>query len=160
VSAPIPDAVHARTFIIRGTLAVLAGLVVLTIVSFAIEAAADPLLVHLFPGVLPDAAALATNFPARLFMLAYTTFSIAAGGYVTAWIARRAQLIHAAIMGAIEVAFTLYVMIAAPFAEAHEAPRWGWITGMILMIPAACLGAAIRAKQETKKQAEGRAVPS
>jgi hypothetical protein len=80
-------------------------------------------------------------------MVAYTTFAIGVGGYVTAWIARRSRLTLAAIMGAIEVAFTLYVMIAAPFHEAHPAPRWVWITGVILMIPAACLGAAIRAKQ-------------
>lgn len=132
---------------IRSVLAVIAGLIMLTIVSFAIEAAADPLLIHLFPHALPDAAALAGNFPARLFMLAYTTVSIAVGGYVTAWIARRAQFAHAAIMGVIEVAFTLYVMIAAPFSEARHAPRWGWIAAVILMIPAACLGAAIRAKQ-------------
>jgi len=132
---------------IRSILAVVAGLVTLTIVSFAIEAAADPLIMHLFPHALPDAAALAGSFPARLFMLAYTTFSILVGGYVTAWIARRAQLTYATIMGAVEVAFTLYVMIAAPFPEAHRAPRWGWIAGMILMIPAACLGAAIRSKQ-------------
>ena len=131
----------------RSALAVLAGLVALTVISFAIEAAADPLLMHLFPRALPDSAALAASSAARLFMLAYTTFSIAVGGYVTAWIARRAQLTHAAIMGAIEVAFTVYVMIAAPFAEAHRAPRWGWVTGMILMIPAACLGAAIRARR-------------
>jgi hypothetical protein len=49
-------------------------------------------------------------------------------------------------MGAIEVAFTLYVMIAAPFHEAHPAPRSVWISGVILMIPAAWLGAAIQAK--------------
>ena len=132
---------------IRSILAVITGLVVLTIVSFAIEAAADPLLMHLFPQALPDAAALAGNLPARLFMLVYTTFSIVVGGYATAWIARRSRLTHAAIMAVIEVAFTLYVMIAAPFQEAHPAPRWVWITGVILMIPAACLGAAIQAKQ-------------
>ena len=132
---------------IRSILAVLAGLVALTIVSFAIEAAADPLLMRLFPAALPDAAALAQNLAARLFMLAYTTFAIAVGGYVTAWIARRSLLTHAAIMGAIEVAFMLYVMIAAPIQEAHPAPRWAWIAGAILMIPAACLGAAIRARQ-------------
>jgi hypothetical protein len=131
---------------IRSILAVVAGLVALTIVSFAIEAAADPLLMHLFPVALPNAAALAGNLPARLFMVVYTTFAIGIGGYVTAWIARRSQLTHAAIMGAIEVAFTLYVMIAAPFQEAHTAPRWGWIVGVILMIPAACLGGAIQAK--------------
>ena len=132
---------------VRSILAVVAGLVVLTIVSFAIEAAVDPLLLHLFPRALPDAAALAGSVPARLFMLAYTMFSIAVGGYVTAWIARRSQLTHAAVMGAIELAFTLYVMIAMPFAEVHPAPRWVGITAMILIIPAACLGAAIRARQ-------------
>ena len=132
---------------IRSILAVLAGLVVLTMVSFAIEAVADPLLMHLFPAALPNAAALASNLPARLFMLLYTAASIAAGGYVTAWIARRSQLIHAAIMGAIELAFTLYVMIAAPIPEANPAPRWAWIAGMILIIPAAYLGAAARVKQ-------------
>jgi hypothetical protein len=42
---------------------------------------------------------------------------------------------------------TSYVMIAAPFHEAHPAPRWVWTTGVILMILAACLGAAIQAKQ-------------
>jgi hypothetical protein len=131
---------------IRSILAVLAGLVVLTLVSFAIEMAADPLLMHLFPRALPDAAGLAGNLPARLFMVAYTTFAIAAGGYVTAWIARRSQLTLAAIMGAIEVAFTLYVMLAAPFHEAHPAPQWIWISGLVLMVPAAWLGAAMRGK--------------
>jgi Na+-transporting NADH:ubiquinone oxidoreductase subunit NqrB len=132
---------------IRSILAVLAGLVVLTLVSFAIEAAADPLLMHLFPQALPDAAALQGNLPARLFMLAYTTLSIGIGGYVTAWIARRSRLTLAAIMGAIEATFTLYVMIGAPFHVAHPTPPFVWITGLILMIPAACLGSAIRAKQ-------------
>ena len=131
---------------IRSILAVLAGLVALTIVSFGIEIAADPLLIHLFPLALPDAAALAGNLPARLFMVVYTTFAIAVGGYITAWIARRSRLTLAAIMGAIEVAFTLYVMIAGPFHEAHPAPKLVWITGLLLMIPAACLGASIRDK--------------
>lgn len=133
---------------IRSSLAVLAGLLALTIVSFAIEAAADPILLHLFPQALPDTAALGGNLPARLLMVAYTTFAIGVGGYVTAWIARRSQLTLAAIMGAIEVALTLYVMIAGPFHEPHPAPPAIWITGLILMIPAACLGAILRARQE------------
>lgn len=131
----------------RSILAILAGLVVLTVVSFGIEAVADPLLMHLFPRALPDAAALSANVPARLFMTAYTLLAIAIGGYVTAWIAQRAEIAHGAVMGAIEAAFTLYVMIARPFPEAHQAPRWGWILGLVLMIPAACLGAAMRTKR-------------
>lgn len=135
---------------IRSVLAVLTGIVVLTIVSFGIEAVVDPLLMHLFPAALPGAAALSRNFAARLLMLAYTTFAIGLGGYVTAWIANRARIWHAAIMGAIEVAFTLYIMIAAPFPEAHQAPRWGWIAGMILMVPAAALGGLIRARNTSR----------
>lgn len=132
---------------IRSILAVLAGLVALTIVSFGIEAVADPLLMHLFPKALPDAAAIAGSLSARLFMVAYTTFSIAVGGYVTAWIARRSPLTHAAVMGAIEAASTLYVMIAMPFpAEVRPMPHWLGILGIILIIPAACLGASVRAK--------------
>jgi len=132
---------------IRSILAVLAGLIALTVVSFAIEMVADPLLMHLFPRELPDAAALAGNLPVRLFMVAYTTFAIGIGGYVTASIAQRSRLTLAAIMGAIEVAFTLYVVIAAPFHEAHATPRWIWTSALILMTPAACLGAAIRNRQ-------------
>ena len=79
---------------IRSILAVLAGLVALTIVSFGIEAVADPLLMHLFPKALPDAAAIAGSLSARLFMVTYTTFSIAVGGYVTAWVARRSGLMQ------------------------------------------------------------------
>jgi hypothetical protein len=138
------------TIMIRSILAVLAGLVVLTIASFAIEAAVNPLLMHIFPGAIPDAAALSRNFPARLWMLAYTTFSIGLGGYATGWIASRAKIWHAAIMGAIEMAFTLYVMLAAPFPEVRQSPRWGFVVGMILMVPAACLGAAIRVKQSAR----------
>jgi hypothetical protein len=136
---------------IRSILAVLAGLVVLTIAAFAIETAVNPLLIHMFPGAIPDAAALSRNFPARLLMLAYTTFSIGLGGYATAWIASRAKIWHAAIMGAIEIAFTLYVMIAAPFPEVRLAPRWSWIVGIIPMVPAACLGAYIRTKQTPRQ---------
>jgi hypothetical protein len=140
--------------VIRSILAVLAGIVVLTIVSFAIEAVAGPLLMRLFPTALPDAAALSANFPARLFMLAYTLFSIGVAGYFTAWIAGRAKILHAAIMGAVEVALTAYVMIAAPFPEVHPAPRWWWIAGLILMIPAAIIGGLIRARTTSRKIVE------
>ena len=133
---------------VRSVLAVLAGLVALTIVSFGIEAAADPLMMRMFPKALPDAAALAGSLPARLFMTAYTTFAIAVGGYVTAWIARRSKITHAVVMGAIEVAFTLYVMAAMPFVEAHPMPRWLGVVGSLLVVPAAWVGAVVRERKE------------
>jgi hypothetical protein len=56
---------------LRSVLSVLAGIVVLRVASFAIEAALDPLLLRLFPRPLPNPAALSTNQWARTFTFAY-----------------------------------------------------------------------------------------
>jgi hypothetical protein len=125
---------------IRSALAILAGIVVLTITSFAIEAVADPLLLRMFPNALPNRAAISHNLPATLFQLAYTLLSIAAGGYVTAWLARRSEVRHAVIMGAIEVALTVWAMFSFP----NEAPLVNWILSMLLIVPAAWCGALLR----------------
>ena len=58
---------------IRSVLAILAGIVTLTITSFAIEAAADPLMMRLFPHALPNRAAISHSLPATIFLLAYTS---------------------------------------------------------------------------------------
>jgi hypothetical protein len=126
---------------IRSVLAVLAGLVTLTVASFAIEAVANPLLMRLFPAALANQDALSHNVPAKLFMTAYTMLSVAFGGYITAWIANRSKALHAAIMGAIELVMTVGAMIALP----GHAPLWSWLTGMVLMVPAAWLGGFLRA---------------
>jgi len=128
---------------IRSVLAILAGIAVLTITSFAIEAAADPLMLHLFPYALPDKAALQQNLYANLFMYAYTALCVAAGGYVTAWIARRNPVWHAVVMGVVEAGLTVWAMIAM----AHLAPLRNWITGMVTTVPAAALGGYVCARQ-------------
>ena len=69
---------------IRSTLAILAGLVVIIATSFGIEAAANPVLMRMFPGALPNEAAMSHNLPAWLFTFAYTFLCVVAGGYVTA----------------------------------------------------------------------------
>ena len=132
---------------IRSVAAVLAGIVVLTIASFAIEAAADPVVLRVFPDALQIGAPIGHALPARLFMMAYTMLSVAAGGYVTAWIARSAKVWHAVIMGAIEVALT----VCAMFKLLHQAPLWSWLLGMVLLVPAAWLGAVFRVKPSSVK---------
>jgi hypothetical protein len=126
---------------LRSALAVLAGILVLTVASFAIEAVANPLMMKLFPSALPNAAAMAQSVPARIFTLVYTMLCVAAGGYVTAWIARRAEVRHAAVMGVIEAAMTVAAMMALP----GHAPVWSWIAGIVLVVPAAWLGGLVRA---------------
>ncbi len=130
---------------IRSVLAVLAGIVVLTVTSFAIEAVANPWMMRMFPNALPNEAAMNHNVPAKLFMIAYTMLCIAAGGYVTAWLARRSPVRHAVIMGAIEAAMTIGMMIALP----GQAPLWSWIAGIVLIVPAAWCGGIIHAKRAT-----------
>jgi uncharacterized membrane protein len=132
---------------IRSALAVLAGIVTLTITSFAIEAAADPLMLRLFPHALPNRAAISYNLPATLFLFSYTFLCVAAGGYVTAWLARRSPMLHSLLMGAVQVALTVWAM----FALRNEAPLRNWIVTLVLTIPAAWCGGLLRAKQATKK---------
>ena len=135
---------------IRSVAAVLAGIVTLTVTSFAIEWAADPLLLHLFPKALPNAAALANNHYANLFMYVYTSLCVAAGGYVTAWVARRSPVGHAIAMGLVELALT----VLAWRSFGHEAPLRNWIIGMVTVVPAAWCGGLLRAKQTSAAPAE------
>jgi hypothetical protein len=126
---------------IRSALAVLGGILALTVGSFAIEAAANPLAMKLFPHALPNESAMNHNVPLKLFTLVYTMLCVAAGGYVTAWLARRSEVRHAVIMGVIEAVFTVAAMAELP----GHAPLWSWVTGIVLIIPAAWFGGWIRA---------------
>jgi len=127
--------------IFRSVVGVLVGLIVLTAASFAIEAVADPILVHMFPNALPNRAALQQNLPASIFLFFYTSLCLVLGAYVAAWIAGRAPVLHALIMGAIEVVLTLIAM-----AHFTDLPKRNFIVSVILTIPVAWIGGALRAK--------------
>ena len=128
---------------IRSALAVLAGIAVFTVTSFAIEAVADPWMMRMFPHALPDRAAISRNVPATLFLFAYSALCVACGGYVTAWLVNRSRVLHAVIMGAIQVVLTVWAMMS--FADL--APLQNWIVGMALTVPAAWCGGTLRARQ-------------
>ena len=128
---------------IRSVLAVLAGIAVLTVTSFAIEAAADPLMMRMFSHALPNRAAISHNAGATLFLFAYTALCVAAGGYVTAWVARRSPVLHAVIMGVVQEALTVWAMMSI----GSEAPLRNWIGALVLTIPTAWCGGMLRAKQ-------------
>jgi hypothetical protein len=97
---------------IRSVLAVLAGIVVLTVASFAIEAALDPLLLWAFPKSLPGPEALQWNPWARALMFAYGFVCVAAGGYVASLVAGRRPLTHAAVMGILQAGLTVMAMLS------------------------------------------------
>ena len=135
------------TSVIRSICAVLAGIVVLTVTSFAIEAVVNPILLRLFPRALTNPAAIAFNPYASLVTLVYTSLCIVAGGYVTAWIANRAPIQHAIIMGVVQTLLTVMAMLHFR----GMAPLRNWIATLILTIPAASLGGVIFSKHSPSR---------
>ena len=130
---------------LRSVLSILAGIAVLTAASFAIEGAVDPLLLRLFPEALPGPAALSTNQWVKAFTFAYGLMCVAAGGYVTARIARQRPIFHAAAMGIFQAGLTIAAMLSP---EANHASRLQWITIAILSIPAALAGGTLYKRRE------------
>lgn len=112
---------------VRSLLAILAGVATLTAISFGIEAIVDPLLTR---------ASLSHSIGARLFGFAYGTLSIVAGGYVTAWVAQRAPIVHAAVLGAVQSLLTVWGMIAMW----NHAPAANWIVALAMSLPASLVG--------------------
>ena len=62
------------------------------------------------------------------------------GGFVAAWIAGRARVIHAAVVGAFILAATIFnfIMIKQKLDYVH--PDWLLITGLLLPLPLSMLG--------------------
>jgi hypothetical protein len=131
----------------RSILAVLAGLVVILITSFGIEAVANPLLMRML--ALPDEAALSHNPPAWIITFSYTILCVIAGGYVAARLAGRYTARYALALGLIQSVLTIPAMMAF----SGKAPIWRWILSMILVIPAAwCGGLIVGVWSPTRKQ--------
>ncbi len=123
----------------RSVLAILAGIVVLTVTSFAIEWVTDPVLAGVFPHAHSNGTTWLDNVR-KVIMFVYSTLCVACGGYVTAWLARSSKVRHAVMMGAIQMALTALAMIEFR----HKAPRWFWIAGIAFTVPAAWCGGSFR----------------
>jgi hypothetical protein len=125
---------------VRSVLSVLAGIAVLTVASFAIEAALDPLLLRAFPEALPGPEALSPNLWVRALSFAYGLMCVASGGYIAARVARRLPVKHAAAMGIIQAGLTIMAMLSP---VGNHAPRLVWIITAIMSIPAALVGGVV-----------------
>lgn len=112
----------------------------MTVASFAIEAAVDPLLLRVFPEALPNADALSSNTWARTLTFAYGFLSVAAGGYVAARLARRSPVAHATVMGIVQAGLTVVAMLSP--AASHASPVQ-WIAIAILSILSAAVGGVL-----------------
>lgn len=125
---------------VRSVLSILAGIAVLIVTSFAIEMTLNPLLIRAFPESLPDPEALSSNPWVRALTFAYGLVCVAAGGYVTARVARRRPVTHAAVMGIIQAGLTIMAMLSP---VGNHASHLQWIVIAILSIPAAIVGGVV-----------------
>jgi hypothetical protein len=136
---------------VRSVLSVLAGIAVLTVVSFAIEVALGPLLLRAFPEALPGPEALSSNPWVRAVTFAYGLMCVAAGGYVAARVARRLPIKHAAAMGMIQAGLTIMAMLSP---VGNHAARLQWIVTAILSIPVALVGGVVYKSREPNDRLE------
>lgn len=78
-----------------------------------------------------------------LFSLVYGFAAATAGGYVTALIAGRAEINHAAALAALAVVMGIVSVITAAGRE----PVWFQIANMVVVVAAILLGGSLRARQ-------------
>ena len=131
---------------IRSAIAIFAGIVVLTVTSFAIEWVTEPVLERILPDAQSNGATWHHDVR-KLIMFVYSTLCVASGGYATAWLARRHEVRHAVIMGVIQMALTAFAMIE--FRD--KAPVWFWIAGIAVTVPAAWCGGIFRVSRARRR---------
>ena len=120
---------------IRSIFAVVGGFLVTAVLSLG----ADGVLVNLAAGSFTKSGQTESLF-LLVLMLFYTLFFLAFGGYVTALIAKRAELAHALVLGLLGLALSVF----AAMQNAETMPLWWHLTFLILLVPAVLVGGSLR----------------
>ena len=82
---------------------------------------------------------------ALLFVILAWAAGALAGGCLAAWMARRANTIHAMIVGALLMAAGIWTMLTIPH------PLWFWILGLAVFLPSAFAGARLAPRRQIDK---------
>lgn len=127
---------------VRSILAVIAGSVVWMITALGMDA----VLMSLAPSWFgPNGKVEST--PILLFMMSYSLLFSVLGGYVTALVARRKEVLHAFVLGLLQ----LVMGVVATVQFFDTAPWWFHISLLTLLIPANVLGGQLRASQKRRR---------
>jgi len=121
--------------VLRGALAVLAGIGVFTLALLGMNAAGSAIV-----GAEPEWINRSTT--TQVLWAFGNAVSMIAGGYVAAWLAPGARVAHAVIVGTIQTGLTLAAFLTL---RNTATPTWLWVVGMVLTVPAAWLGGRLRA---------------
>jgi hypothetical protein len=120
--------------LLRGGLAVLAGIGVFALALVAANAGGKALL-----GTESDWINRSTS--TQIVWLCTNAVCMIAGGYVAAWLAPRARVAHAVLVSAIQAGLTLAAFLTL---NDQSTPAWLWLAGIAVTVPAAWLGGRLR----------------
>jgi hypothetical protein len=134
---------------VRSLVAVLAGFVTLSVALNGVEGIATTVLLRMYPDLPATTSIVNYSIGSRVFWLGWETIAMTGAGYVTARVASSSPVAHATMMGLIQAVVTLWAMASIQSQE----PRWFWLTGIALMIPAAWLGGWLRLKRSASVRA-------
>jgi hypothetical protein len=132
----------------RSVLAVLAGIVVMTLIAFGIEIPLRTLTLRTFSQTFPDQAALDSSLLWMLSQTLYTVPALILGGYVAAWLAPRHGLAHAIAMAVVQE----LLIAALIFNPPHPVPAWMWGITLTLTPAAIIFGGYLRSRLQTAPQ--------
>lgn len=126
---------------VRSILAVIAG----SVTWMATALGMDAILMSLAPQWFGPNGKV-ESLPLMLFMMSYALLFSILGGYVAALIARRKEMLHAFVLGVLQ----LLMGIMATIQFFDTAPLWWHLTFLSLLIPANVLGGWLRQTQKHK----------
>lgn len=133
---------------VRSIFAILAGIVVMTAVAFAIEIPLRWLTLRLFPQSFPDQAALDSNVGWMISQALYTVPAAILGGYVAAWLAPRRGLAHAVAMAIVQDLLIVVLIFEPP----HPVPPWMWAIALVVTPAAIIYGGYLRCRPRAAAQ--------
>jgi hypothetical protein len=139
---------HNIWIVARSVLAVLAGIVAMTVVAFAIEIPLRALTLRAISPTFPDQTALDSNIVWMLSQSLYTVPALMFGGYVAAWLAPRRALAHAVAMAVVQE----LLIVALMFKPPHPVPPWMWAITLIVTPVAIIFGGYLRSRVHAAPQ--------
>jgi hypothetical protein len=134
---------------VRSVFAVLAGIVVMTAVMFAIEVPVRWLALQMLSSSFPDQASLESSTGWMLSQSLYTLPALVLGGYVAAWLAPGRALAHAIAMAILQE----LLIVALIFSPPHPVPPWMWAITLLVTPAAIVCGGYLRSRQQALAKA-------
>lgn len=131
---------------VRSVLAVLAGIVAMTALAFAIEIPIRSLTLGWFSETFADSSALDSHVGWMLSQSLYTVPALMLGGFVAAWLAPHRGLAHSVAMAIVQE----ILIVALMFAPPHPVPAWMWAITLLLTPAAIITGSLVFARRERR----------